>query len=221
MKKYILMAVLFAHGILAGADDNHDHGRPFTPEEEDAYFAPFESGLFRKRRFPYRNWNECSQPMSGNYNGYTCTSKRKISEILYEFLDDHIADCITDAAEEMGKTVESYHLVHKGIYGDRRHSPRSLHAEGRAIDIKSIKFTEPNGTTHEMNYSKSGDGAFFTKLRFCWGIAIERYNGCPLYRGMHGRTGSIGKENRDHRAHLHLSVPYCVSDSYAGAFYRR
>jgi hypothetical protein len=221
MKKYILMAVFLAHGILAGEDDNHDHGRPFTPEEEDAYFAPYENGLFKKRRFPFRNWNECSQPLSGNYSGYTCTNKRKISEILFEFLDDHLGSCIADAAEAIGKDVDSYHLVHNGIYGDRRHSSRSLHAEGRAIDIKSIRFTESNGASNNLDYKNFGGGKFYTLLRFCWGTVIERYNDCPLYRGMHGRTGSIGKENRDHRAHLHLSVPYCVSGSYAGAFYRR
>lgn len=202
-------------------EEGHEHARPFTPEEEEVYFTPFENGVLRKRRFAYTYWNECSQPLSGNYLGYNCTSKRRLSQILFEFMEDHLERCVEEAASDLGINMESFHITHKGIYGDRRHSSRSLHAEGRAIDIHSIKIKGADGEVMDLPYKNYPKGKFYTRLRFCWGGAVSQYNGCPLYNGMPGRTGSIGHENRNHRVHLHLSVPYCVSGQYAGIYYRR
>lgn len=220
MKTLGLLVAMLLNGA-SFSEEHTDHARPFTPQEEEAYFTPYENGLFNKRAFPYRYWNECSQPMSGNYHGHTCAAKRRISEILFEFLDNHIGSCIEEAANTNGWIVDNYHLTHKGIYGDRNHSSRSLHAEGRAIDISAITVTRPSGKKVKLDYKSYSGGKFYSRLRSCWGKVISRYNNCPAYNGMISRTGSIGSENRHHRVHLHLSVPYCISGRYAGSYYRR
>ncbi len=221
----LLVAMLF-NGATFSEDyteheHDHDHARPFTPEEEEAYFTPFENGLFRKRRFPYTYWNECSKPITGNYQGYSCTSIRRISEILFDFMDTHLGRCVEEAASTIGWVVEDYHITHKGIYGDRNHSSRSLHAEGRAIDISAISLTLSDGRRRKLDYKSYAGGKFFSKLRSCWGSSVMQYNNCPSYNGVRHRTGSIGSENHRHKYHLHLSVPYCISGRYAGHYYRR
>lgn len=215
----LLVAMLFNGASFS--EEHADHARPFTPEEEDAYFTPFENGVFSKARFPYRYWNECSQPLSGHYQGYSCTSQRRISEILFEYMENHLGRCIEEAANTIGRPLENFHITHKGIYGDRHHSPRSLHAEGRAIDVAAVTLTQPDGKRLRLDYKSYSSGKFYSKLRKCWGETITQYNNCPTYNGQYGRTGSIGAEDKKHRYHLHLSVPYCISGRYAGTYFRR
>lgn len=197
------------------------HLSPFTPEEEEAFFSELDRSD-QKRSFDYRFWNECKKPMTGNYTGYKCTPKRRLGEMLYDYMEEQLTRCVTQAAKAEGiNRVDDYHVEHAGIFGDSSHSSRSLHAVGRAIDVKSISVERPSGEKIRFSYVKNGLGKFYGSLRSCWGRAVHQFNSCPLISGREDRTGSIGKENRDHNRHLHLSVPYCVAGRYAGLYYRR
>ncbi|MCJ8276769.1 MAG: hypothetical protein HRT44_07905 [Bdellovibrionales bacterium] len=202
-----------------------------TSEEEEAFVESLEEEEVpsieetnletsaRKKGFRFRQtkWRECKDRFTGNYSGYRCVNGRLMSNILKNYLNKHIKSC-TDKA--YSGRVKKVHIVHAGILGDRFHSPRSLHAESRAIDVKALRLTLSGGRQRTINYNNS-TRAFYKKLRDCWGRAIHRFNGCPKNKGSHMLTGSIGWENKNHRRHLHLSVPYCVGSRYGAYYYRR
>lgn len=196
-----------------------ENATPFTPEQEEEYFRKF--GQDNRKALNGNKWNECRKPVSGNYGAYKCSSRRKIHNILLEFMHDHLGDCVEQAASSQGVRLQDFHIVHKGIYADARHSPRSLHAAGRAIDIKSIVITKTNRKKVTYNFQSSSSNSFYNSLRSCWGKVVKRYNSCPTFGGRHDRTGSIGKEHSKHKHHMHLSVPKCARGSYIGDSFRR
>ena len=186
-----------------------------TPDE-------LEEGISAFFRFEQTSWNECSEEITGNYTGFGCARSRGISAILKRFINDHLYQCIDEGlAAQGGGRVRDLHIVHAGIVGDRRHSPRSMHAEQRAIDIKVIDLVLDSGRSKTFTYSKIGNRPFYTALRKCWGNTVRRFNECPLYNGNPMLTGSIGWENRNHGRHMHLSVPYCINGRHGNYFWRR
>lgn len=219
--KKLTFILLLSFGIFfqATASDNPKHAHVLNPEEEVLYFKALKK---QKRIFPRLNWNECSDyRMTGNYLGYSCSKRRSISVILFEHLTDNVLTCIEEASSTLNYTVRDFHLVHKGIFADARHSPRSLHSEGRAIDLAEIKVRTFEKGWITFNYLRHGKGKFFKSFRDCWGSSVHFYNGCPLHEETLTLTGSIGKENQDHQRHLHLSIPYCHDGKYLGDFYKR
>ncbi len=227
MKKIILLIILlstqnitFANTQEGEQDHEHEHATPFTPEEEERYFEDMGRG-FKRKSFPRTNWNECSdRRVTGNYLSYRCTRQRNISQILFTFMKKNFETCVDKAAKSNNWRMKDFHIIHKGIFGDARHSPRSLHSPGRAIDIAEI-IVSTYGGNKKMNFRKYGNGEFFTAFRKCWGRAIISQNNCPAYRGQVQLTGSIGKEDRNHQKHLHVSVPYCVKGKHAGNYFWR
>lgn len=210
--------VTFAH-----EDDIDEDAHVLTPEEELEYFTDFEGlGKATKFKFAQTSWKECADPISGNYTGYKCASSRQISVILKSFINTHMPKCVNKGlAAQGGGTMADLHIVHAGIFGDPRHSPRSLHAENRAIDIKSLDVTLSTGSKKTFTFAGSANSKFFTAFRSCWGDIVKSYNGCPLYKGSAGLTGSIGKEDKNHQQHMHTSVPYCVSGKYGAYYYQK
>lgn len=194
-----------------------------TPEQELEYFSSLEVfGKALTYRFAQTTWNECSDWVTGNYYGYNCVRSRGISVILKKFIDAHMYKCVNRGlAAQGGGTVSEFHIVHAGIFGDPRHSPRSLHAENRAIDIKSLEVLLTNGTTRNIVYAGAQNREFFKAFRSCWGDIVRTYNGCPTYNGVLMYTGSIGWEDSNHQRHLHTSVPYCLSNKTYGPYYYR
>lgn len=173
-------------------------------------------------RFDQTTWDECNEEISGNYTGFGCARSRGISVILKRFLNEHIFQCIDEGlAAQGGGSARDLHIVHAGIVGDRRHSPRSMHAEQRAIDVKTLDIVLTSGRSKTFTYSKIGNRPFYTALRRCWGKVVTRYNDCPVYNGNLMLTGSIGWENRNHGRHMHLSVPYCINGRHGDFFWRR
>jgi len=218
MKKSLLVSVFL---IVSTAKAN-EHARVFSPKEENGYFSRLEKGVMSKGRFPYLYWNECLEDgLLGNYSGSKCSRKRRVSEILYEFMEIHLSSCIEDAAHLLGHNLESFKITHDGIFADSKHSPKSLHSEGRAIDIAAITLKTPTGKTHKLGFYKHGKGRFYSSLRACWGLSLAKFNECPYYGSSAKLTGSIGKENSKHQHHLHLSVPVCYGGNYGGKFYIR
>lgn len=207
----------------ADEDEVDEDAHVMTPEEELEYFTNFEAlGKATKFKFAQSTWKECTDPISGNYTGYKCASSRQISTILKSFMTTHMSKCVNKGlAAQGGGTMADLHIVHAGIFGDPRHSPRSMHAENRAIDIKSLNVTLSNGSKKTFTFAGSASSKFFGAFRSCWGDVVKTYNGCPLYKGTLSRTGSIGKEDKNHQNHMHTSVPYCVGGKYGPYYYQK
>lgn len=141
---------------------------------------------------------------------------------LQRFMDDYMPSCAQAGLDAInGGELDQLHVVHDGILGDRNHSPRSLHAENRAIDVHSFIIKKYDGTEKEYIFGNTANRKFFQAFRECWGEAVHVNNGCPYYNGERSLTGSIGWENKDHQHHMHTSVPYCLSGTYGSGFYRR
>lgn len=232
MKSLIFLVTLMAaYSGTALAHGNHDSeesnpARIILPEEEDDYFGrnwrTFNLFQIYQYRFNQTTWGECSEAITGNFSGYKCSDKRAISVILKKFLADHVYTCINRGlAAQGGGRVAELHIEHNGITGDARHSPRSLHAENRAIDVKAFDMKLADGKVKKFVYAGTANRPFYVAFRNCWGDVIKNYNGCPYASGVRMHTGSIGWEDKNHKQHLHLSVPYCVGGSYSRSFYQR
>lgn len=228
MVRLMLVGLLALHFGLAHAADGDDveHTRMIPPEEEpfylDSFWSIFSNTPAVRYRFQQTSWGECSEAISGNFSGYKCSENRAISVILKNFIGQGIYTCINKGlAATGGGTVADLHIVHNGITGDARHSPRSLHAENRAIDIKTLQVKLHDGRTKDLVYEGTTHRTFYTAFRKCWGEIVNKKNGCPYVSQGVMYTGSIGWENANHRHHLHLSVPYCTGGRYNSAFYQR
>lgn len=243
--KYILIALLALTTIscgknqtaavgaeIAASQDTHSHEEGetdqhvLTPEQEDEYYSTFFPGQSKSTargfKFSQTTWQECRDEITGNYFGYNCSNNRAISTILKSFMDKHIYKCIDKGlAAQGGGKVDELHVVHAGIFGDPRHSPKSLHAENRAIDVKSFEVKLTNGQVKKFVFSGTTHRSFFKAFRTCWGEVVRANNGCPAYNGNIMYTGSIGWEDKNHQHHMHTSVPYCVGGSYGAYYYRR
>ncbi len=170
-----------------------------------------------------RLWPECKHiKATGNYTGYQCSARRVIGERLLIAFDEVLLDCINVAlAAQGGGIAAKVHLEHVGIMANDKHSPRSNHSIGRAIDIKRIAAELQSGGQRIFTYAKLGNRPFYTALRACWGEAMVNWNDCPLYKGDAGLTASIGWENQRHGQHLHLSVPVCFNGSLDGRWWAK
>ncbi len=223
----VLIMVLILFPIFVKAEDHHHHKSPhahtFTPLEEEDFFQSTFKYLSSKANFPITTWNECrDRTIEGNYIGYRCSRKRTISKVLFSYLKTHFISCVREAAFANGDTdIKDISIEHKGIFADSRHSPDSLHGQGRAIDIKSISYKLSFFRKVTMNHESDGHGAFYTTLRECWGEKIKRNNNCPLFEDDPYLTGSIGKDDEDHQIHMHLSVPVCSNSEYLEPYKRR
>ncbi len=220
-----VVLVLFLSGVCSlsiakEAGQEHEHESVFTPEEEAEWNQLISPLGFR---FPQTKWRECQDHIMGNYTGFNCTNRRNISVILKDYLLRNIETCSEEALKAIGvsQRVVDTHITHVGIQGDPNHSPRSLHSESRAIDIKSIELALRNRTSRKFTFSRASNDPFYNSFRQCWGRKINRENGCPLISQSRLLTGSIGKEDPDHRRHLHLSVPYCKNGRYSSNYFRR
>ncbi len=195
------------------------------PKPEDVEEIIQRKGSLQMRlSFPQTVWNECTdKPVSGNYETYACAKGRNISVILDSYLQERFLKCVDAgiAAQGGGGTVVAAHVTHAGVTADPRHSPLSLHAHNRAIDVKVITAKLAGGVERQYSYAKVGNRPFYTALRKCWGETVHTENGCPYYGGTSGLTGSIGWENSDHGRHMHLSVPYCTGGAYGTGVWRR
>lgn len=202
---------------LEGGETNGDLPHP---DEISILTAP--NWLRALVTFPETQWNECEAGVSGNYVELQCAKNRGISVILNSYLQERLMSCVNQALKDVGNSeATKIHVTHAGIAGDPNHSPRSLHAVKRAIDVKQIEAYSASGEKIAFDYSKLSNRPFYKSLRTCWGHVVNKYNGCPYYAGNPERTGSIGWENSAHGRHMHLSVPYCVSGAYGSYYWRR
>jgi len=158
------------------------------------------------------SWNECTGSVTGNYSGHNCVDRRKIADEFLPFLQQNTLRCTNAGLDRLGApSVSKVHIVHNGVVADSRHSRRSLHAIGRAIDIEIVK---AGGRTFDFKVTStkpnSDDRKFYEGFRACWNnLMIAR--GCPR-RQSGAPVGTIGWEDKNHRSHhLHASLPYCPS----------
>lgn len=171
-------------------------------------------------------WNECSGNPTANYHSdgvlqpKKCSKRRKMSREFFQFFEENFSACtIESLAKVRGKgeadAIERIHFSHRGVAGDTRHSNRSLHSINRAIDIAKIHIVS-NGRNIVFDAKKqhSGDDkVFYKQFRHCWDRSITQYQGnCS---GSSYPVGSIGYEDRQHREHVHTSLPKCNSNYYS------
>lgn len=191
----------------------------YSPEEANQYMLENEN---LRSFFPQTKWRECNDSITGNYSGFNCSNNRGISEILDVFKKRNFFYCVNEALEHVGKPEAiDLHVTHDGIQGDANHSPRSLHAEARAIDVDSFVVYYSSSSSERISFKPAANNAFFAKFRSCWGEAVNQQNGCPLISGRYDLTGSIGKEDRNHQNHMHVSIPYCINGNYSSKYFRR
>lgn len=206
-------------------ETEHSHAHTLSPEEEVRFYEEARrKGNFEilNFRFPQTSWRECTDTVTGNYTNYNCANRRQISEILKDYMDNHMPSCVQEGMDAVGLgQLDQLHIIHDGILGDRRHSPRSMHAENRAIDIRAFRITTYDSREITLNFKDRGNRDFYRAFRKCWGNVVKVNNDCPLYGGNLERTGSIGWEDKNHQNHMHTSVPYCVNGSYGSYYYRR
>ncbi|MBY0314905.1 MAG: hypothetical protein K2Q26_05265 [Bdellovibrionales bacterium] len=206
--------------ILSEAEESDLH--VLSPEQEEAFEQEqLENeivGKAYKYKFPQTIWKECLDDVTGNYSGYKCANTRKISQILKTFMMTHMHKCVNRGlAAQGGGKMADYHIVHAGITGDPRHSPKSLHAENRAIDIKSMEVKLVGGKVKNFVFAGSANTAYFNAFRKCWSETLRDFNKCPNVKN----AGTIGKEDKNHKNHLHTSVPYCISGKYGAGWFQK
>lgn len=215
----------FDQNMHANEDGETEHSHTLTPEEEALFYEQaYQKGQFEilDFKFPQTDWRECTDSITGNYSGYNCANRRRISVILKDFMDQYMPICVQEALTKVGDgELDELHIIHDGILGDRRHSPRSLHAENRAIDIKTFRVRFYDGSEKDYVFREKTNRDFYRAFRQCWGEKVHQNNGCPKYGNNLERTGSIGWEDKNHQHHMHTSVPYCVGGSYGSYYYRR
>lgn len=158
-------------------------------------------------------WKECEGNITGNFNGYACTNKRGLADDYAAYLKVNLFDCINAGLSKIGGgTASKVHIVHNGTVADENHSRASLHAAGRAIDVKIMKVTTNTGVK-ELVFEKAStnpngvERKYYMGFRSCWHDKQVKRR-CPLKQSS-GGTGTIGWEDRRHQHHLHTSMPYC------------
>jgi hypothetical protein len=161
-------------------------------------------------------WNECEGSITGNFNGYSCSKNRFLSDDFAAYLKANLFDCVQAGLDRVGGgALTKVHVLHNGTAGDGKHSKKSLHAAGRAVDIKVLRVT---GIQQRKDFSfekstKSPKGVerrFYLGFRQCWHNKQEKRR-CPPKKDI-GGTGTIGWEDSRHQHHLHVSMPYCPNN---------
>jgi hypothetical protein len=233
MKGYLLVIIclFYLSPTSAHWDEVDNHTHMLTPEEEELLYDSLDDGDFLKSfnlRFQFQQtlWDECDDEITGNFEDssitLTCSNRRAISVILQSFLFNHLSKCVNTGLVSIGAPSARFiHISHMGITADPLHSPRSLHSERRAIDLRVLRVEFQNGQQAHFAYGDLAHHQFFENVRQCWGNSLIQFNQCPPFDGARNRTGSIGREDGNHQNHLHISVPYCINGNYAGNFFRR
>jgi hypothetical protein len=177
------------------------------------------SGLLQGQYGPERfwdddmaQWTQMSEiPPPSGPDLLPPSKKRQLSKRLAEMMDQHLPQCIAQAAG-LSELPNPISIIHNGIAGDSNHSPKSLHSLNRAIDISDIRFVDNKGRQHNYLYAFAAQAnrlrdrdllknatkltlsqeQFFNKLVDCWKSAGGAVVTCTDPR---------------HQGHLHLSVP--------------
>lgn len=141
----------------------------------------------------------------------------KTAESFAGVLMEQLPICIQEgvAAKGINKPIKKSKVYNAGSLRTRT-PPRgdlSLHYAARAIDIWNIDVFFEDGTSLKtpMNINSKND-AFYKKFNSCWErLTKERMkkknSQCQRYDGV------IDCADRDHRTHVHLSLPYCPKKS--------
>lgn len=182
---------------------------------------------------PIVEWDEChpDQPLSAfsrwplrdpdTGRNTQCARRRPMSAAYMSFYEQTMPACMNQAARVINPSWEVVHtdMVHLSALREnatvsgrngRRHS---LHAVGRALDVRELHITLANGQRFNVDYMRAmsnprgPERRFFQALRDCWERANQN-RGCRSFGNREHRC-SLGWEDRNHQDHLHLSMPYC------------
>jgi hypothetical protein len=156
------------------------------------------------------SWKECEGNVTGNYIGVGCTSRKMHDEFL-PFMKANVLRCTNAGLDRVGGgQTAKVHVIHKGVFADPRHSRRSLHAVGRALDIQQIVVGGKSYDFRKTSNTSTVDRKFFEGFRQCW-HSVHKLRGCPNRDSGHP-VGTLGWEDKNHKGlHLHASMPFCPS----------
>lgn len=140
---------------------------------------------------------------------------------LVQFLNENFEACVEVAGDRaLGHgTLKAdlqkggNELYHDGCIGNEAHRHQkggSWHNDGLAIDIVAIKvgsrlFKYEDTVNPKTEEDRRAD-SFFNHFRRCWSSKVEAYDDSCIARGP-GKSGSVGKEDKRHEHHLHISLP--------------
>jgi len=192
---------------------------------EDATFVVFPEFLTKELEeiIDVALWNECKSSLRGNYKGYNCSRRRYVDDGFLKLLKNNLKSCVNAGQRSIGYYQSSeFSVVHNGITADGNHSRSSYHSISRAVDIVEFVVKGNDGDYYTLNYKsgarnlKSKRGKFYKAFRKCWGqVQLRRSPKCKannmrynIKRGL-PYYGSIGWEDKNHKKHLHISMPHC------------
>lgn len=166
--------------------------------------------VFRRRTKNWRGQTPPPVPASG------CDLQLEMNKGLVDFVNRNMENCIGQAWDahvasrpELANIPKgSIRIYHEGCMGDHNHQGTpSWHNQGLAWDVAGI---EVGGQA--IWYTDGENRAFFDAFRTCWGENVKAFS--PTCSGdLGGRrgpkkpAGTIGKEDKKHQNHLHLSLP--------------
>jgi hypothetical protein len=180
---------------------------------------PIQPGEIRIQQYSYK-----ASSQDGKELKLTC-DRMPVSEIWLETFLDAFPQCLEKSlkAAELEKP-ESVIIHSVMIYMHKGKGQRlSLHAPGRAVDISKLElvYADKNreiivSKANKKNNPSGGEltieRTFYTAFRRCWDENLVQKHGCNVWK-KDGYRGSVGWEDSDHQNHIHLSRPFCPSDS--------
>ncbi len=156
-------------------------------------------------------------PQPSSPSAQSCDKELEMNKGLVDFVNRNMENCIRDGwnahissrPELANNTMGKIRVFHEGCMGDHKHQKTpSWHNHGLAWDVAGI---EVGGTP--LWFVDGQNVAFYEAFRQCWGEAVKAYNpSCSTKtgagRGRAGKpAGTIGKEDKKHQNHLHISLP--------------
>lgn len=148
---------------------------------------------------------------------FGCDNELEMNKGLVDFVNRNMKNCVREGwnahvasrPEIANNPVGKIRIFHEGCMGDARHQTTpSWHNHGLAWDISAI---EVGGTP--IWFMNKENVAFFSAFRQCWGEAVKSFDkSCSASTGKSrsrvGKpAGTIGKEDKNHQNHLHISLP--------------
>lgn len=200
-------------------------GKPVVGQEPLAFMdtcedkTPLQPGELRFEQFSYKAQGQAEKL------SLDCELMPVSEEWLETFLEA-FPQCLDKGLKTIGWDQPLSVVVHSVmIYTHKGRGNRlSLHAPARAVDMKKLELVYAdknrdlvvamaNKKNNPFADELTAERKFYETFRRCWDDYLEEKNGCKAWK-KDGYRGSVGWEDGNHQNHLHLSRPYCPSNTH-------